>query len=59
MAKPFGCGADRAGDLSRGARGPEALSIANSPEYNNHFSFHLMLARDGDGGSIYRAGAAR
>ncbi len=39
-----------AGDLSRGERGLEAPSIANSPEYNNHFSFHLLLARDGDGG---------
>jgi hypothetical protein len=39
-----------AADLSRVEKGPEAPSISNSSEYNSHFSFHLLLARDGDGG---------
>ena len=36
----------------------EAVTIANSTEYRNHFSFHLLLSRDGDGGldlSLWRS----
>ncbi len=37
-------------EIANHEKGVEAPSISNSSEYNSHFSFHLLLSRDGDGG---------